>query len=178
MKALRRNALVLLTSLLLGGGIFAAATRLLFRQVLWGLCEDVAYRDRLLADLGSVTIAAGAVVGLLVGCIIIGVRLESPVRIAIGASAAAGLVGAAVVFSFCCAMAATVPISPVSLTWAYRPWWRPSNWLFALFGFLFVGAVAFTAVRACYRPAPRHEAVTKCSITPFDGAGEDPGGRT
>ena len=178
MKALQRNVVILLASALLGGGLFAGMNWLLLTQVFWGLCDDVAYRDRLLADIGSVTIAVGAVVWFLVGCIIIGVRLESPVRIAIGASAAAGLVGAAVGFSFCCAMAATVPISPVSLTWAYRPWWHPSNWFLALLGFLFVGAVAFTAVRACYRPAPCHEAVPKRSITPFDGAGEDPGGRT
>jgi ABC-type antimicrobial peptide transport system permease subunit len=65
----------------------------------------------------------------------------------------AGFIAATLVFSVCCWGATLPAISEVSLTWAVRPWWRPSNWLVALYAFAFVGFVF--GVLAAFRPDSR-----------------------
>ena len=62
----------------------------------------------------------------------------------------AGLVAAAVVFGLCFWASTWPAVTEGSLTWAYRPWWRSSNWLTALGAFVFM-AVVF-GVLAAFRP--------------------------
>ncbi len=63
---------------------------------------------------------------------------------------AAGFTSAVLVFGLCY-WASTLPaVSDVSLTWAFRPWWRSSNWMAALWAFAFVGVVL--GLLAAFRP--------------------------
>ncbi len=68
----------------------------------------------------------------------------------VGVGLIAGLVAAALVFGLCFWASTWPAATEASLTWAYRPWWRTSNWLTALAAFLFV-AVVF-GVLAAFRP--------------------------
>jgi hypothetical protein len=62
----------------------------------------------------------------------------------------AGLWCAALAFLVCYWMAGQPAVTPVSVCYSFRPWWRASNWLFAALAFAFVFAIAF--VHVAYRP--------------------------
>ncbi len=62
----------------------------------------------------------------------------------------AGFVAAALVFAGCL-WSSTLPVATDgSLAWAFRPWWRPSNWLAAAAAFVSVGGML--GVAAAFRP--------------------------
>ena len=134
---MRSKLLILVVSITLGGCIFAGASSFFFTQVFWELCDDLAYRDLVVSGLGRATFAAGAIAGLLAGCGLLLSR-ERRIRRAILVGSLAGLLAAAAMFGFCCSIAAQVPITMVSLCWAFRPWWRAQNWILALLALLFM----------------------------------------
>ena len=70
----------------------------------------------------------------------------------------AGVVSAILTMLLCCWIGSFDPITPVSLSLAFRPWWRASNFGFAFLTFSI--AFAFVFVRVALRPSkpPRQDA--------------------
>jgi hypothetical protein len=62
----------------------------------------------------------------------------------------AGLVAGTLVFGFSLWASTWPAATDVSVTWAFRPWWRWSNWFAALTAFSFI-AVVF-GILAALRP--------------------------
>ncbi len=69
----------------------------------------------------------------------------------------AGAVAGAVAFVLCfalCWWSSTLPaVSDASLCWAFRPWWRLSNWVESLVVGAVIGVIA--AFLAAFRPQTR-----------------------
>jgi amino acid transporter len=61
-----------------------------------------------------------------------------------------GFVAAMLVFGLCFWMSTLPAVTPASLSLAFRPWWRESNWLAALVACLSTGLVF--AILAALRP--------------------------
>jgi hypothetical protein len=70
---------------------------------------------------------------------------------AVAAGAIGGMVVAALVFGFCYWASTWEAVTPVSLTWLFRPWWRASNWVAAAVAFMVVAAL-LGARAACLTP--------------------------
>ena len=62
----------------------------------------------------------------------------------------AGLIGAVIVLGMCVWASTWPTVTEVSLRWAFRPWWRGSNWLEVIGAFILFG-LSF-GVLAALRP--------------------------
>ena len=74
-----------------------------------------------------------------------------------------GSIAAAAWFAFCCCVAARPAVTPVSLSLAFRPWWRVTNWLSA-FG-VFVVTCLTVGPLVALRPAARDPSDDRRSTT-------------
>jgi hypothetical protein len=131
-----------------GVGSFEAALSVslslfLFTRVFYEMCDDARYRDEVLRGLGALTGAVGLAVGLVVGLWIVAMRRSGLEAVRVLVCSSSALCAGCTVFAFNCVMASQIPISMVSLCFAYRPWWRASNWVTSVFAALFIGGMAF-----------------------------------
>jgi hypothetical protein len=82
-----------------------------------------------------------------------GVVMHLKFKKALLVGAAAGLIGAALVFGLCLWASTWQTATDVSVALSFRPWWRSRNWLATLVAFVFVGVVS--GVLAALRPDMR-----------------------
>lgn len=80
--------------------------------------------------------ASGSVVGLVTAVVFYACRLQKRTKVAIVVGTIGGVACGVFAFSLVFIVSAFPAISPVSLCYAFRPWWRPLGWV------LFLSAVA------------------------------------